>query len=175
MIDNPFSSSEEKTRQQKEFKLQCHIVQRHQQYFPHVLITAFPGRPGDATDGFFKKMMGVKAGVTDILLWWDYPYPAWAIGFLKRMLEKVGFCFSRIHVGVVEIKVDAKVTPDQNKFMSTINGMGGKDGVVRSWREYYKLLCFWGIKPISECRIFDEPDFRTEQQKFSDSFEYYRP
>ncbi len=154
MVQNPFDGAEEKTRQQKEFKLQCHIVKKHEIYFPHVLMTAFPGRPGDAQDGFFKKMMGVRAGVTDVLLWW----------FDKH-----------IQAGVVEIKVDARVSSDQNKFMSAIRHLGGKDGVAHSWEEYYKLLCKFGIKPTSVCTIFDEPCYATEQEKFHAAFEMYRP
>lgn len=148
---NPFPANEEKTRNQKEFKLQCHIVEKHNQYFPHVIITAFPGRPGDAQDGFFKKMMGVRAGVTDILLWWHWK-----------------------NFGVVEIKADAKVTSAQNKFMSAIKHIGGYEGVAHSWQEYYKLLCTFGIVPVSVCTIFDEPDYRTDNQKKHDAFEFYK-
>jgi VRR-NUC domain len=162
MIQNPFNSAGEKTRNQKEFALQCHIVKKHEIYFPHVIMTAFPGRPGDAQDGFFKKMMGVRPGVTDILLWWNADAP-WLtdIGVLKA--------------AVVEIKVDARVSSSQNKFMSAIRHIGGKDGVAHSWQEYYKLLCSFGIKPMSACITFDEPCYATEQEKFHAAFEMYRP
>ena len=154
MIDNPFHDEQEKTRQQKEFKLQCHIVQKHEIYFPHVLMTAFPGRPGDAKDGFFKKMMGVKPGIPDILLW---------------------FRTNKLHAGAVEIKVDARISSAQNKVISTMHGMGIHTGVARSWQEYYKLLCSFGIKPVYVCTRFDEPDYSTEQQKFAAAFDMYRP
>lgn len=164
MIDNPFNDEKEKTRQQKEFKLQCHIVERHGQYFPNVLMTAFPGRPGDAQDGFFKKMMGVKPGVPDILLWWH-----------DELRDDGKLVWKGCVAGAVEIKVDAPISSAQNKFMSSFAGIGGKEGVVRSWQEYYKLLCFWGIKPHQECTIFDEPDYSTQQQKFAAAFDMYRP
>ena len=163
MIDNPFTE-EEKTRQQKEFALQCHIVKKHEIYFPHVVMTAFPGRPGDAQDGFFKRMMGVKPGVTDILLWWK-----------DDLREDGKLVWKGCMAGVVEIKVDARVSSAQNKFMSAINHIGGKDGVAHSWQEYYKLLTFWGIEPTSVCTRFEEPDFRSEMQKKHDSFEWFKP
>jgi hypothetical protein len=162
MVENPHNDAQEKTRNQKEFALQCHIVKKHQQYFPHVIMTAFPGRPGDAQDGFFKAMMGVRAGITDILLWWEAG---------AHWLKDIG-C---LKAGVVEIKVDAGVSSAQNKFMSAIRHIGGKDGVVHSWQEYYKLLCFWGIKPTSVCTIFDEPSYETKQQKFAAAFDWAKP
>lgn len=139
------------TRSQKEFKLQVHIVEKHNQYFPHVLMTAFPGRPGDARDGFFKKMMGVKPGVSDILIWW------------------------RGASGSIELKVEARVSSGQNKWMSAFSRLGGKTGVVHSWREYYKLLCSWGINPMHECTLFDEPDFSSESEKFQQAADFFRP
>ncbi len=161
-MKNPFDNADEKTRQQKEFKLQCHIVKKHEIYFPHVVMTAFPGRPGDAQDGFFKKMMGVRPGITDILLWWALP-------------THLPVSTNVIQCGVVEIKVDARVSSSQNKFMSAIRNIGGKDGVAHSWEEYYKLLCKFGINPTQICTIFDEPDYSTEQEKFHAAFEWGRP
>lgn len=154
MVKNPFDDEREKTRQQKEFRLQCHIVKLHQHYFSNVLMTAFPGRPGDAQDGFFKKMMGVKPGIPDILLWWDT---------------------DKLHAGAVEIKVDARISNDQNKVISTMHGMGIHTGVARSWQEYYKLLCSFGVKPVYVCTRFEEPDYSTEQQRFKKSFDFFAP
>lgn len=175
MIKNPWDDAESKSSNQKEFKLQVHIVEQHNIYFPHVLITAFPGRPGDATDGFFKKLMGVLPGVTDIILWWGYQYPNWAIKWLAKMLEYCGFSFSQIHSGVVEIKVDARVRTAQNKFMSAISFLRGNNGVVRSWEQYYKLLCSWHIKPVTPCTTFIEPDYRSDEEKKRDAFDFYKP
>jgi len=167
MSENPFDTATEKTPNQKEFALQCHIVKRHEQYFPHVIMTAFPGRPGDAQDGFFKKMMGVRPGISDILLWWKSEGTPCFGGNGRE--------WDTLQAGVVEIKVDARVSSAQNKFLSAIHHIGGKDGVAHSWEEYYKLLCFWGIKPTSVCTIFDEPTYQTEQQKFSTAYEFYKP
>ncbi len=163
------------TANQKEFKLQVHIIEQHAIYFPHVIITAFPGRPGDAQDGFFKKMMGVRAGVSDIILWWSYPYPSWAKTWLAKMLSYCGFSFSLMHSGVVELKVDARINPAQNKFLSAIHSLKGNQGVVRSWQQYYKLLCSWHIKPAQECRIFNEPDYRGLSEKYKDAFNFFAP
>ena len=175
MIKNPFDDAEEKTRLQKEYRLQCHIVERHAEYFPHIIITAFPGRPKDGADGFFKQQMGVRKGVTDILIWWGYNYPAWAIKWLTKMIQYCGFGFSLMHSGVIGLKVDAKVDAAQEKFLSAIHSLGGKEGVVRSWEEYYKLLVWWKIKPSYICTIFDSPDYRSDMEKKRDAFAMYMP
>lgn len=156
-MNNPFTE-EEKTRTQKEYRLQVHIAKKHSEYFPNVMMTHVPNKGKGGADGFFKKQMGVKAGVSDIALWW------------KAQPEK-----HLLHAGMVELKVDTGVSPDQNKWMSAFWGIGGYEGVARSWQQYYKLLCSWGIKPKQECAAFDEPDYRSDQQKFHDSFEFYRP
>lgn len=163
------------SRNQKEFKLQVHIVKQHEKYFPHVLMTAFPGRPGDAQDGFFKRMMGVRAGVLDIIIWYTFPYPSWATMWLGKMLKHCGFSFARMHNAVIEIKVDARVSSSQNKFMSAIRSMGGYEGVAYSWKDYYKLLCSWGIKPVCQLFYFDEPDYRDLGQKYQDAHLMYKP
>ncbi len=160
---------------QKEFRLQRHIVEQHEKYFPHVLITAFPGRPGDAKDGFMKKLMGVRAGVSDIMIWFSFPYPAWATTWLGKMLKHCGFSFARMHSGVIELKVDARVSSSQNKFLSSIASLGGCEGVARSWQEYYRLLCLWGIKPVCQCTYFEEPDYRDLGEKYRDAFALYAP
>lgn len=164
-----------KNPNQKEFVLQVHIIEKHEQYFPHVLITAFPGRPGDATDGFFKKMMGVRPGVSDIVLWWGFTYPLWATTWLIKMLDHLGFGFCHMHSGVVELKVDARVTSSQNKFLSAIHSLGGHQGVARSWEQYYHLLCSFGIKPVCECTQFHEPDYRDLSEKFQDAHDFFKP
>lgn len=175
MTENPFRGLDGTTVTQKEFRLQLHIIDKHAAYFPHVIITAFPGRPGDAKDGYMKKLMGVRAGVSDIILWWGYQYPNWALQWLAKMLGNCGFAFSRMHSGVVEIKVDARVSTGQNKFLSAIGSLQGNYGVVHSWREYYHLLLSFGIKPRVPCTLFEEPDYRSIDEKRADSFDYFAP
>lgn len=165
----------ELTRNQKEYKLQVHIAKRHVQYFPHVVMTHIPNRPSSSSDGHFKKQMGMRAGVTDIAVWYTFPYPNWAIKWLAKMLDYLGFSFSRMHGGMIELKVDTEISPEQNKFMSAIHSLGGKQGMVRTWRAYYKLLCSWGIKPIEECTDFDEPDYHTFEDEKKAVFDMYKP
>lgn len=163
------------TPQQKEFKLQVHVVNMHAQYFPHVCMIAFPGRPGDAKDGFFKKKMGVRPGVSDIILWWSHTYPLWAVKWLMQMRDYCGFGFALMHSGVIELKVDAKISSAQNKFLSRINGLGGCHQVCHSWQEYYKTLCKWGIKPVYICTTFAEPDYSTWDEKLAAVHNFFAP
>lgn len=164
-----------------EYFLQTHIIKRHAEFFPHVVITHVPNRPSGQTDqarktdAFFKKEMGVRAGVSDIVLWWGYDYPSWALAFLVKMKKLLGFSFARMHSGVVELKIGTDPSRVQNKFLSSIHALGGRQGVARSWEQYYQLLCSWGIKPVSECRYFDEPIYATKEEKFKANFELYRP
>lgn len=162
-INNPFNTEADKTRQQKEYRLQCHIVKMHEIYFSHVMMTAFPGRPGDAKDGFFKQQMGVAAGASDIFLYW-------VTDKLDALPKPHPLC-----AGMMEIKVDSGLSGPQNKWLSRFHAYGGYTGVSHSWREYYEGLCNWRIRPKSIPLSFIEPDYRTEQQKYSDSFEMFRP
>ncbi len=151
---------------QKEFRLQVFIIKKHFEYFGHVLITHIPNRPANAADGFFKKAMGVRAGVSDIALWW-------MPDFLTSKSKHYGL--KPMQAGMVELKVDTKVSGAQNKWLSAFDSCGGYQGVARSWKEYYKLLCSWGIKPRYPCAIFDEPVYATKEEKFKAVHEMYKP
>ena len=156
-----------KTPQQKEYLLQCHIVERHSQYFPHVLLTHIANRAGDATDAFFKKKMGVRPGVSDLAIWW---LPDFLTGNTKKH-----YGLKPMQAGMVELKVDARVSTAQNKWLSAFAACGGYEGVAKSWQEYYKLLCSWGIKPTQECRIFDEPRYESIEDKHAAAHDLYKP
>lgn len=167
MVDNPFEIKDDLTLNQKEYKLQCHIIKKHQQYFPHVLITHIPNRPANAADGFHKKKMGVRAGVSDIAIWW---LPEWLNGN-----SDVHYGLKPMQAGMIELKVDTKISSAQNKWLSAFSAAGGYISVVHSWEGYYIQLCRWGIKPMSKCEIFEEPNYTTQQEKFSAAFDLYKP
>ena len=153
MIDNPFNGDDEKTRNQKEYALQVCVAEQLDGWFPYLRWTAIPNRPGDAADGFFKKKMGVKAGMVDILCSW-----------------KVG---NHLEGGLIELKVDTRVSNDQNKVMSSWSKIGWHTAVCYTAREVKDVLTLWGNKPAHNGCY--EPDYRTEQEKFSDSFDFFKP
>lgn len=171
-IDYKFTP-EEKTRQQKEYKFQCHIVKKHRIHFADVEMIAYQARPSGITDearkldAHFKKQMGVKAGVTDCLLWWT---PHWI-----KNPRQLHHGLMPIQSGVVELKVDTDVSRVQDMWMSGFYSRGGYTGVAHSWKEYYKLLCSFGIMPTSPCTVFDEPDYRTDANKKQDAFDWQKP
>lgn len=159
----------------KEYRLQTHIVKKHAIYFPHVIMTHIPNQTRDSTEAFFNKQLGVRAGASDIALWWGFSYPTWATIWLAKMIKFLGFGFSLMHSGVVELKVDSRVTSAQNKFLSAIRSLGGSEGVARSWREYYELLCSFGIKPVEKCLTFDEPNYLNTKEKYKTAHDWYKP
>ena len=139
---------------QDEFKLHVSAYEHMLSAFPHLFVFHIPNRPGDATDGYFKKIMGAKRGAADFLAYWPTEF-----GFDS---------------GAIELKSKGGVvSPDQNKFMSALDAIGVKTAVCRSVREVHTTLVRWGLKPVHEG--IEEPDLRTPQQKFEDARKFFAP
>lgn len=144
---------------QHEYKLQVHIFEMHQRYFPTVMFhhNVMEGR--DSADIFFARKKGARKGISDITIWWRTDSHKW-----------------ELKCAMIEVKYgDNRLSPDQNKFISAFKHLGGYTGVVRSWSQYYKLLCFWGIKPKEICQTFIEPVYATQKEKFDTVHEMYAP
>lgn len=149
-MTNPFDSATELRRTQQEFRLQLAVVKHLELAFPTLVYTHIPNRPGDAKDGYFKKIMGAKAGAPDFVFWW-----------------KGG-------AGAVELKVPGShIASAQNKFLSALHSVGVKTAVCRSVAEVHKALKSWGLKP--RCETVREPDIRSDMQKKYDAHEIYAP
>lgn len=147
---NPFDPETELRRTQQEFRLQLAVVKHLQSAFPTLIWTHVANRPGDAKDGYMKKLMGSKAGVPDLLFWW------------------------RGGAGAIELKApQGRVATAQNKFLSALHSVGVKVAVCRSVAEVHKALKSWGLTPRTES--VQEPDIRSDMQKKHDAFEMYAP
>lgn len=152
MSNNPFNT-EDATAGQREFKLQLAVVKHLPEAFKGsgLQFAHIPNRPGSALDGYFKKQMGAVKGASDLIIGWP-----------------VGQC------GYIELKAPGETLKTaQNKFLSSWNAIGWRTAVCWSVREVHEMLKKWGLKAVYDTCV--EPDYRTEQQKFSDSYEYYKP
>lgn len=137
--------------QHNEDKIQINIVAQHAIYFPHVIITHPANQGRSPQEGAKLKKMGVRAGASDLLLWWDYG------------------------AGGIEIKdEDKKETPNQITFGFLLKRMGHYYGVAHSWEEYYHLLISFGIKPQQECRFFKEANTQTWEDKLAAVHNLYK-
>jgi hypothetical protein len=148
MTDFQFSDDDLK-RSQLEFRLQVAVVDHIAKCFS-VWFTAFPGRPGDAKDGFMKKKMGVKAGVPDILV-----------------ILKGGI------LGAIELKIKGGVqNKAQHEEPCYMAAQGAKVGLCTSVRQVHDLLVSWGCK--AKYDSVQEPDLRSDGQKKQDMYDMYR-
>lgn len=138
--------------EQSEYKLQLCVVDHLYKTFPEVGFFHVPNRPGDATDAYFKKMMGAKPGVSDLILGW-----------------RPG------KVGVIELKAEGKkISTPQNKFLSWADWVGWETAVCHTVRGVHMTLCRWGLKPKHGYSII-EPDYRTKEEKLQQQFDMYKP
>lgn len=149
---NPFKDEELK-RQQIEYRIQVAVVKHLDSAFPSLLYTHVPNRSSDAADGFFKKQMGVRPGVADLICWWP------SNGHLE--------------CGAIELKAHkGRWGGEQNKFASSFTYIGGRYALCKSVKEAHDALCGWGVVPAHYAIV--EPDLRGEQQKFADSFDFFK-
>ncbi len=132
-----------------EFRLQVACVEHIEKCF-NVWVTAFPGRPGDAQDGFFKKKMGVKAGVPDLI-----------------------FVLPGGIFGAIELKVKGgRLHEAQRKEPCYMAAHGAKTGICTSVRHVHDMLVSWGC--VAKYDSVREPDLRSDAQKKQDSYDFYR-
>ncbi len=110
-------------------------------------------------------MMGVKAGVADLLFWWD----KWD----KGKDTPFGVC---IDSGAIELKApQGRRSPKQGSFEKSFISIGGKHAYCKSVKEVHETLISWGVEPVKPCGIFEEPDYRTQQEKFQDGYDWMAP
>ena len=149
-MTNPFSPDADLRNTQREFRLQLAVVKHLERAYPTLVWTHCPNRPGDAKDGYMKKLMGSKAGVPDILCWW-----------------KDG-------AAGIELKAPTgRLASQQNKFLSALHSVGVHTVVCKSVKEVHEALKSWGLKPV--CDGVVEADLRSDTQKKHDAFEYFKP
>lgn len=135
-----------------EDKIHINIVEQHALYFPHVILTHPANQSRSPQEGAKYKRMGVRAGASDLLLWWQDG------------------------AGGVEIKkTGGKETANQATFGFLLKRLGHHYGVCRSWQEYYNLLLSWGITPLKECKIFKEANLLTWEDKLNIVNRMYKP
>ncbi len=164
MIENPFTEDEEIGRNQSEYKLQLAVVKHLTSAFPGLLYTHAANRPSGAADGYFKKLMGLRAGTPDLLFWWSTPYYEYNVSPPTH----------KIHCGAIELKTSTgKVSNDQNRFASSFTHIGGKFAVCRTVQGVHDALLGWGIVPTHHAIL--EPDLRSKQKKKVDSFDWFKP
>jgi hypothetical protein len=153
MVQNPFDNADS-TYNQQEFKLQLAVVKHLASAFPHLLYTHVANRPANAKDGYFKKLMGVRPGVADLLFWWKTN--------------------NGMKCGAIELKIgDNKQSNDQSRFASAFVHQGGFYAVCKSVSDIHNTLMDWGIPARHHQCI--EADDRSKQQKNYQSFEFFQP
>lgn len=142
------------TPEQKEYRLQLAVVKHLDTWYKgkcewlHI-----PNKPGNASDGFFKKQMGAKAGASDLLFTWNNRY---------------------LHCALIELKSpDGTLSSQQNKFLSRFNRLGWHTAVCKSVDEVNKALRGWGLD--SGTIEVMEPDYRSKEEKFEDAIDFFRP
>lgn len=140
------------TRNQQEYRLHVKVVKHLKECFPSVLFTHPANRPSSKQHGFFLKEMGVRAGVPDLLLWWESGS------------------------GAIELKAPQGVASiGQKTFAFHFKHLGNKHAYCKSVEQVHKTLLGWGIKPKYDCTIFDEPDQRSKADKFHQAYNMYAP
>ena len=155
MTNNPFDSGDDKKRRYPEYRLHVATLKHVNSAFigpqnPNLKIFHYPAETRDATDAFFKKQMGVESGFLDFILGWPN------------------------NTGVLEIKPPGKtLSSSQNRFISWAKLIGWHTGVAHTVRQAHFHLCTWGL--VASHQQILEPDYRTEQKKFSDSYDFYAP
>lgn len=145
-------------RNNEEFKIHVAAVEHIRTAFPHVLFTHPAQKAKDKREGHFNKMMGVKAGVPDLLFWWSTNHGP----------------IVYISCGAIELKSSTgRRSSKQGTFEYIFTRMGGRHAYCRSVREVHDALVSWGIKPAHNAVV--EPDVRTIEQKYKDSYDFYKP
>lgn len=151
---NPFREINDNLKsQQKEFRLQCAVVEQLPKWYPSLRFIHIPNRGGSATDGYFKKKMGSKPGASDLLFTWAG----------KNGLQG----------GLIELKTnDGKLSPDQNRFLSSWSCIGWHTAVERTCRGVFERLRRWGLEPASTAIM--EPDYSSKTEKYAQAFDFYQ-
>ncbi len=109
-------------------------------------------------EGFFLKLLGVIAGVADLIVLWR---------------AKCVCGVSKVGIAFLEVKKPGGIqsTP-QKKFQGICHWLGVNYAIVKSVREAHDVLVKWGCPANHNSP--QEPDTRTFEQKKKDSFEMYK-
>lgn len=152
MVENPFSQEEHES----EFRLHLAIKKHYESCFigahnPNLKIFHVANESRDAVQGYWNKVLGILPGLPDLMAGWPHK-----------------------NTGICEIKLPGKpLSSAQNKVISWAHHIGWHTGVARSVRQFHEVALSWGLKAGHQSIL--EPDQRTEQQKFSDSYSYFKP
>lgn len=159
MANNPFTGKPAK-RSTIEFKLHVAVVEHLNSCFPGVLFTHAANETRSSADAYWNKLKGVRKGTPDLLFWWRY------------CLE--GTCYNLPRFGAIELKSPTgKPDGHQAAFEVMFRQRGGDHAYCRSVKEVHDTLVSWGCK--AKYSWTKEPDIRSQQEKFSDAFEMYKP
>lgn len=144
---------------QKEFRLQLAVVKHLDSAFAGKLeYLHIPNRGGDATDGYFKQLMGAKAGASDLLIGW----------------REVNYIGAYTKAAFIELKAPGgAISSQQNKFLSRWNFVGFQTAVCKSVKEVHDRLMAWGIEP--KHHICMEPDYTSKEEKQQIAHDFYAP
>lgn len=105
-------------------------------------------------DGYFLQQLGVRPGVGDILNFWK---------------DSNGV----LHVGMLELKVDADMSPAQHKVKGICIQLGIKYELARTPAQVIAIYHKWGLSPLNTA--IHAPDYRTWNEKNKDSYNLYAP
>lgn len=159
-LEDPFTPS--KPKENIEYKIQVAIVEHVRgkegvrKAFNVFVCHIYNGR--SAEEGFFLKMLGVFAGVADLLVLWR---------------SKCECGKSKIGVGFLEVKkLDGTQSTAQRKFEGICNWLGIPYAIVRSVQEAHDQLLKWKC-PVNH-HVVVEPDTRTQEEKKKDNFNFFK-
>lgn len=150
---NPFATDELKA-QQLEFRIHCAIVDQFDSAFPSAMLWHTPNRGSGGADGHFKKLMGARKGASDLGLSWNNG--------------------DGLECGWYEVKAPGEhPKTDQNKWFSAFAHLGWQTGWGTSVTQAFNTFESWGI-PRKHYAV-KEPDLRSDMQKKSEAFDWFKP
>lgn len=154
---------EYKERDNREFKIHVAIVNHVKgkdgigKAFNAFITHIYQGRSKE--DGFFLKMLGVFAGVADLIVLWR---------------SKCSCGVSKVGIGFLEVKKpDGYQSTPQKKFQGICHWLGINYAIVKSVKEAHDTLVKWGCPALHHSII--EPDTRSLAQKKIDAFNMFKP
>lgn len=151
-----------KARRSDETRLCMAFSEHLDNYFPQsfkLVYTHIANEGRSPQQGALLKKMGVNAG------WFDYI-------FLFR--EKAS---DEWKVSKLEAKIGKNDYGTSQRTFLQKYAVGGHErhGIFRSVKEGHEILKKWGIKPLTDCVYFKEPNYATLQEKYAISHEFFYP
>jgi hypothetical protein len=153
---------EELQRNYPEFKIQTGIIDHirgrktEARAFNVFVCHVFQGRNGK--EGFFLKLLGVFAGVGDLLILWR---------------SKCSCGIPKVGIGFLEVKSSTGTQEaPQKKFEGICHWLGVHYAIVRSVDEAHYTLIAWGCTPNHNA--IREADTRTVAEKYQAAYDFYK-